>query len=162
MSLTNTGKPFETCLAHVFDAYRACGVMDVRKVEPPIKILQRGSVKAVIFLDNPFLDYIGSWRERGGRMIALEAKSTATNHLAVGKTGGVTARQWQALTDWSSAGAAAGIIWECPAGVFFVPLGQAAKAANNRARVTPEFGIKLPPGKGFVFFDVAAAMRVVY
>lgn len=162
MRLSNSGKSFETVLQHIFDAYRACGVMDVRHVDPPVKIIGGGKNRQVIFQDNYFVDYIGSWRERSGRMIALEAKSTAINHLAVGKTGGVTARQWKALTDWSGAGAAAGIIWECPAGVFFVPLGQAAKAANNRCRVTPEFGLKLAPGKGFVFFDVAAAMRVVY
>ena len=162
MSFTNSGKPFEKMLEHVFDAYRACGIMDIRKTDPPVKVVGTGVRRQVIFMDNPWVDFLGSWREKSGRMIALEAKSTATNHLAVGKTGGVTARQWQALTDWSSAGAAAGIIWECPAGVFFVPLGQAAKAANNRCRVTPEFGIKLPPGKGFVFWDVAAALRIVY
>lgn len=162
MSLSNTGKTFEKVLTHVFYAYRSTGIMDVRKTDPPVKVVGTGGRRQVIFMDNPWVDFLGAWKERSGRMIALEAKSTATNHLAVGKTGGVTARQWQALTDWSAAGAVCGILWECPAGVYFVPLGQAAQAAQNRCRVTPEFGIKLQAGKGFVFFDVAAAMRVVY
>ncbi len=162
MSLSNSGKRFETVLTHIFDAYRSTGIMDIRKTDPPVKVVGAGGRRQVIFMDNCFVDFMGAWKERSGRMLALEAKSTAENSLSVGKTGGVTARQWRALCDWSAAGAACGILWECPAGVFFVCLGNANEAIKSGKRLKPENGIRLQPGKGFVFFDVAAALRLVY
>lgn len=162
MSLTNTGKSFETRLQTTFDAYRNLRVMDVRKVEPPCKIVGTGRFRKVIFLENPFLDFTGVWTERSGRSLHFEAKSTAGNSLSVGKTGGVTARQMDALRDWTNAGAIAGVLWECPAGVFYCGAGRANEIAIGRCALKPEFCHKLEAGKGYILYNIWKVLHEIY
>jgi penicillin-binding protein-related factor A (putative recombinase) len=162
MSLTNTGKPFETRLKHVFDAYRSIHVMNVHKCEPPCRVVGGGRNRQVIFLDNPYLDWNGVWTERGGRGLHFESKSTSENRLSIGKTGGVTGLQMQALADWTNAGAISGVIWECPSGVFYATAGTCAEIAGQRRRLEPENCHELKQGMGFIIYDLAAALRVIY
>lgn len=161
--MTNHGKSFEGDLAKTFAALRSIGVMTVEKVEPPVRVIGGGKrSRQVIFLDNPFLDFTGAWTERDGRALHFEAKHTSENSLAIGKTSGVNERQFQALKDWTNAGAVAGVIWQCPAGTFYLTAGMCASFACGRARLKPENGHILTQGKGFILFDLAPVLRSIY
>ena len=162
MILRNDGRRFEKMLEHIFDAYRSTKEMDVRKTEPPCRTVGTGHKRQVIFLENPWTDFTGCWTERSGRMIALEAKSTSEDRLSIGKSGGVTERQFLALMDWAAAGAAVGVLWDCPSGVFFVSLAACSEVANSRTRLQPENCIKIPSGNGFIVYDIAQVLRQLY
>jgi len=105
----NTGKELEKTLAAVHRDLRHRGQADLEKVDPPVKVIGGGSFRKVTFQKNPFLDYIGTLA--CGRMIQLEAKSTAKLTLPCGGKAGVTETQISAMRRWNAAGALTGVVW---------------------------------------------------
>lgn len=113
------GKGFEHDIIERAKVYEAKKYLVLRKVDPPSRII-RGRV---LFLANPFLDFVGSFTERGGRAIFLEAKETHEDKLGIGaKTNGITDKQLHSLRVWHHSGAIAGTLWKCPAGVYLIPI----------------------------------------
>lgn len=103
------GNAFETLLEMIHDAYKEAGRAHIEKVDPPTKVVGKGKV---IYLANPFLDYVGSWKHRNGRMIVMEAKSTQKHRLQLGnEKGGLTANQIKAMGQWHYSGALTGLLW---------------------------------------------------
>lgn len=105
------GRPFEAYLEMIFAAYAAQGRAQIEKVAPPTAMVGGPGRWRPVHLLNPFLDYTGTWTERGGRSLHLEAKSTEKHLLPVGVEGGVTAEQMAALERWQKAGAVAAVLW---------------------------------------------------
>lgn len=107
-----SGKAFENWVDSWCRIYEKAGRATIRKVDPPTRIV---GGRRIIFLPNPFLDYIGSWTERGGRTIVLEAKANVKRSkrlpVNVEKGAGVRVKQWTWLQNWERAGAAAGVLW---------------------------------------------------
>ena len=78
---TKRGKEFEDILARICDCYRQSGRAKIHKVDPPSKMVGRGPGARIIYGVNPFLDFIGTWSERGNRSLMMEAKSTSNHRL---------------------------------------------------------------------------------
>lgn len=103
----NDGKKFENQISESLFEYQRQRLMRVKKVEQPIRMFGR----RVIHLKNPFLDYIGCWTERFGRMVAFEAKSTSKPTLQT-HSGGLTEAQIDALRWWKKSGAIVFMLWQ--------------------------------------------------
>lgn len=104
------GKTFQTRLELTLMGYKNAGIADLEKVEQPIKVQGTRPNIRVVMLENPWLDYMGTWK--GGRMIMLEAKSTDDERLPIDvKSGGVTLGQVKAIRRWHAAGAAVAVVW---------------------------------------------------
>lgn len=164
--MKNGGTEFETHVEIVCDAYRAQGLADIEKVAPPVKVFgmdARGMAR-VALLTNPFLDFVGTWTEQGGRAIHLEAKATSTPRLPVGNKDGVDADQLANLRRWYKAGAAVGVLWQHAETVRFVSLTMIEHALNVDQRKSVPWidGYILPPGPGLVSFDFLAMLRVLF
>lgn len=161
----NTGTDFETHVALVCDAYRAQRRADITKVEPPTKTLFIGPGRTkTIHLENPYLDFVGAWTERGGRAVHIEAKTTQAPRLPVGNDAGVSAEQLTNLKRWHAAGAAVGVLWEHDGQVRFVTITaiEHARTVEDRASVKWANAYPIPPGDGFVSFDFLAILSVLY
>lgn len=154
------GKWLEEEITRIAGAYRTRGQLHLEKVDPPTRIF-RGQV---IFLQNPFLDFAGAWRERGGRAIFLEAKSTDDPKLEIGK-GGLRDAQRQALRNWQLSGAAVGIIWGLSRAqeLRWVPLEAIdAQLRNGTKHLKWDNATPLPRGTGWVTWDFLHALRLYH
>lgn len=162
MSIHNQGSGFEEQILRICEVYRQKGVLELEKVEPPVRVVGTGIRRKVIFMRNPFLDYVGVWRSRGGRAVFLEAKSTKEPKLPFG-SGGLSDGQIANLIRWHESGAAAGVLWEHFGDMRFVPIPalQAMSEAGVRhikwGNATP-----VPPGLGFVFWDFESVLARYY
>lgn len=160
----DSGKNFEDRLQEVADAYAARYWLRLRRVFPPARILGGGKFRRVIFTENPHLDFCGSWTERQGRMIQIEAKSTAKPKLPIMvETGGLRRKQSEAIFDWHRAGACVFLLWECGGVVRFFTVKQLwsacdAVAGGGRKHIRHETGAEVKPGNG-VEFDFLQNMR---
>lgn len=150
----NTGKEFESTLEAVFEGYRKRGIADVQKVDPPVRVVGPPKFKRVILLENPWLDFVGTWTEMGGRMLVIEAKSTEEPRLELGD-GGFTKAQQDAMARWHRSGALTGLVWYHGGAVKVITHGMVQMAL--------EMGVKsfkwrhlpgTPKGEGWVLWDV--------
>lgn len=98
------GGTLERSIEAVHTYYLLTGVAKVHKVDPPVRIVGR----RVIFLENPFLDYIGTLA--GGQTIAIEAKETCEPRLELSGTK-LTGKQSRSLDQWRHFGAIAFLLW---------------------------------------------------
>lgn len=159
----NTGKGFEGMVETILLQYQCRGLLRVKKVDPPTRVVGSGAFRKVIFLANPFLDFAGTWTERGGRAVFFECKSTTEQRLAVGSSSGVTQDQCDALCHWQNAGAVTFVLWEVkPLGkVFFATpvMLAAALEKSGRKSITPADCEPVPQGVGHVFFDFLKLMH---
>lgn len=155
----NDGKSFEALVATICGHYAARGILRARKVDPPTKTFGKGKI---IHLENPFLDFVGTWTERSGRALFFECKSTSSHRLPFG-AGGITDNQTESLRQWAYAGAVAFVLWEYKGLVKLIPqtvLGLAlAKGARSIMWEAEEQGTQVLPGLGFIMYDFAAVMR---
>jgi len=179
----NTGKPFESEIERVLIQYQSAGILRMKKVDPPLRYIGPGKV---LHLANPFVDFVGCWTERGGRMIAMECKSTkrkpkpnretfAEPRLPLGEVfaeprlplgdGGLTERQVDALRHWSAAGAVAFLLWrhgDADTALIPWPAIRAVVAAGQRRHLLWSDGVLVRRGLGFVTVDFVAEMRKVF
>lgn len=157
-----TGKDFEKNLEDVFAAYKRRGIAKIEKVDPPVRVIGGGKFRKIIFLENPWLDYAGTWTEFGGRQLIIEAKSTQDERLPiVEKEGGVTLKQIDDLLDWHRHGAAVGIVWHKAKEVKVItPATLAAvRSMGLKAFQWRHLGPVVPRGEGFILWDVLGAIR---
>lgn len=108
----NTGIPFQSKIEATARQYQAANWLRLRKVDPPTRVLGGGAGRRIIFLPNPFLDFVGAWTERKGRMVVIECKSTSKPKLPFDSSGGITTAQLDSLRNWHNAGAVAFVLWE--------------------------------------------------
>lgn len=93
-------------------AIREARYYTLEKVDPPVRVMGFGANRRVLFLKNPFLDFVGCWTAGGGRMIACECKETNEPKLAFGSTSGINAQQCENLFRWRNAGGIAFVLWQ--------------------------------------------------
>lgn len=133
----NTGKRFENMVSASAAHYQAEGLLRIKKVEPPTRIVGGGQARRVIFMENPFLDWVGAWTERRGRAVFIECKSTGEGKLPFDGNG-VTTLQLDAMRNWSNAGAVAFVLWEWKDRIKVVPV-SIFKAARDAVRIGQGF-----------------------
>lgn len=109
------GKEFESAIIKTAFNYERNRLLVLRKVDPPT--VQFGG--RLIRKRSPFLDFVGSWTERGGRALFLEAKSVNQGVLPIGDRG-LKPEQWNSMRVWHWAGALTGIIWRHSTGVVWI------------------------------------------
>jgi len=159
----NNGRAFEGLVETILTHYAGAGLLRLKKVEPPTRTFGGAGRRQVVYLANPFLDFIGAWTEAGGRTVCLEVKSTQENRLPMGGTSGLSGTQVETIFHWENAGAVVAVIWECPEGVFMVrPAGVRRAIAAGRKSLKPEDGLRVPRGTGWVVWDFLSLLRVVY
>jgi penicillin-binding protein-related factor A (putative recombinase) len=139
----NDGREFQDAVAAQLKEYQFKGVMRLKRVSPPTRIVGSGQFRKVIFLENPFHDFLGCWTAGGGRLVLIECKSTEEARLPVGGSGGVTEDQWNELRHWENANAVAFVLWyvrsEPGAWFFTVPMMKSV-LETGRKSVRPENG----------------------
>lgn len=161
MNTPNPGRAFEGMLSRIWEEYERRGVMKVEKVEPPCRILGGGGPRRVIFLENPNLDYVGVWTGAGCRALQIEAKTTQSTRLALG-AGGLSETQQRAMERWHGAGAVVFVLWLTEARLYLIPWQTIRDVGQLRRSLTPEHGIAVPAGRGWVLWDVEAVMQVIW
>ena len=154
------GSAFESLVEQHWMAYDKQGVCKVEKVDPPTRM----AGKFLIQLDNPFLDYVGSWTERGGRMIVIEAKTTLEPRLPIlGKSGGMTEKQIESFKRWHAMKAAVAVLWQHDDEIRLVHSIHIEEAEwNQRKSIRWDQADKIPRGKGFLLFDWMKSLRELY
>lgn len=143
----------------VASVYERAGRLRLVKVDPPIAIV-RG---VVIQKENPFLDFIGAWTERAGRLLAIEAKETTEPRLAVGGASGLNRKQLDAIANWNASGALAFLLWRHAGEVKLWPYQHIHAASKGRSSIRWEAGgVRCPQGIGYILFDFRAVMQTVF
>lgn len=164
----NDGRAFEEIFKKTCAAYFQSRVLRLTKVEPPVRVLGWGPNRKVIFLENPFSDWIGTWTERGGRMLMIETKSTSEPRLRMSEDGGLSINQIEWQKRWHFAGAAVGIVWEWRTSdlghsAVFVPIGRAWEIwKSGRRHIKFEEGDPIHQGQGFALVDFLPNLRRWY
>jgi penicillin-binding protein-related factor A (putative recombinase) len=155
----NTGKGFEAEIEATAAAYQAQGIAMLRKVDPPVAIIWPTDPKTgerrqrVIFKRNPFTDFMGAYTARGGQMLAVECKSTATHRLGL-REGQLGPDQRIAMYTWCKAGGAVCVLWQWAGRVcLFTSEMIAAAEARGDKSLCFENGIPVPHGTGAVIWD---------
>lgn len=165
----NDGGAFEEMFLRTCEAYLNQSVLRLLKVEPPTKVIREPAAthsrgRRVIFLENPFPDFIGTWTERAGRALMIETKSSMEPVLRIGEGCNLSLKQAIWLARWSEAGAACGVVW-CYSGhgSVFLPIGQINEViSSGRRSIKFDEGDRIEQGKGFVLVDFAANLRRWY
>lgn len=155
----NDGRAFQKSIALTGLGYDQAMIATLAKVDPPNFIVGTGQLRRVIFKANPFLDFIGVWTSRHGRMLMVEAKSTATHRLPLNRSGGITTEQLATIYRWRYAGAAVAVLWIWnDRVVLFTP--EMLRAANTRGdkSLVHEDGIPVPRGTGRIVWDFLPAL----
>lgn len=160
--MRNSGKPWEEMIQTSADVYERQGFLRLSKVDPPTKMVGPGRV---IWLKNPFLDFVGSWTERQGRALMLEAKSTKDPTLKLRqKDNGVTEDQLWAIDRWHRSGAVTGVLWHVrdKAMYYLSPMALASALIEGRRNVGVDDGVRFTQGVGMVLADFLPALDAVW
>lgn len=162
--MNNDGRGFQKEIERCLIQYQRDGLLRCKKVDPPVRVIGFGARRQVIFQVNPWLDYVGAWRERGGRLVTFEAKSTADPRLPFGKEAGVSKDQLEAMHHWGQTGAAVFVLWQVRnIGTFFVLESAFVRARDEgRRSVRPEDGRLIRQGIGFATVHFLEIMREVW
>ncbi len=152
----NNGKTFEALLTRIFTAYEDRGIATLRKVDPPTRVVGKPPRQRVIYLENPFLDYVGVQRATG-RALFIEAKSTMEPRLEIGteKTEGrgLSLPQINNMERWNQAGAGVCVLWGYGDAIRLVTLQQIHRSAVTRRSVPWDDAWHIPQGPGFIIYD---------
>ncbi len=155
----NDGHGFESSLAKVNAIYEQRGLATVCKVEPPVKSFGHGITHRTIYLPNPFVDFCGSWTERGGRAMHFEAKSTSEPALPCQAKGGFSQSQRDSMARWRTAGAVTFLLWEMHGQTRFWTYDMVQAGLQDRASLVWADGHVVGAGKGWLFIDWLATVR---
>jgi len=154
----NDGRSFEKTLETINSQYERQGRATVSKVEPPCRVIGWGPQRKVIFLPNPYPDFLGVWTELGSRPLFFEAKSTSEPRLANDKSH-LSDNQLEAMRRWRTAGAATFLLWEMAGVVTFWTMAMIEAGLSARRSLVFEDGHQVESGTGFVFHDYLATAR---
>lgn len=105
--MKNRGTEFEKRLQAVHNVYAMNRVAKIQKVTPPALVIKG----KMILMQNPWLDFAGTWTEQQGRTLIIEAKLTEKPTLDLCVQGGLSENQYSNLWAWSNAGAVVGLVW---------------------------------------------------
>ncbi len=162
---------FENEVLKVGQAYKAAGLADIEKVDPPTRTFGHGRSLRTIYLVNPFLDIIGTWTEMGGKTLQLECKVTNDPTLSLGyiredgeasSSNGITAAQIQAGLRWSAAGAACAYLWRFDNQTRLVTPSMCVAQLKHRKSFRWADAHPVPQGTGFILIDFLALLRRIH
>ena len=153
----NDGRQFQALLETIHSAYESRGIAMLRKTDPPVRVIGSPFKARVIFQENPWLDYAGTWGANDGRAIIIEAKATSEPTLRIipeGKDGaGIKHAQLVNAEAWRDAGAAVAFLWHYNAEVRIFTPAMVRAALTDRKSLRWIDVHKIPQGEGFIVFD---------
>lgn len=156
----NDGRAFQKELEMTAGGYQSRRIATLRKVDPPTRIVGGRESRRVIFLANPFPDFVGAWTARSGRAIFVEAKSTKTHLLAFNGDNGLTAAQWGALKTWRHCSAAVALVWQWNGRVALFTAEMLLEAEARAAKsIAHENGLPVLAGPGSIIWDFLAVLE---
>lgn len=157
---SNDGRRFEELFESVVTQYNYKRVLKLAKVDPPTRVVGPGRI---IFLANPFSDYVGSWSERQGRAIFIEVKSTMEDTLPIREDSCLKNKQIDDLIMWHGVGAAVGVVWESNFRAGFLPIGLIDSIRRSgRKHIRFDEADPIPQGVGLILFDFVVNLRRWY
>lgn len=163
----STGTAYEKSVRLTCEAYEQAGIAYLEKVAPPVHVSRRPAgpgkkpIVDVRLLENPFLDFVGTWEARGGKLLMLECKYTTDPLLSIGGDHGIKGKQLASAIRWERSGAAVAFLWRCAAG------GQDTRLVTPnmvRAQLTRRKSLRwvdahpVPQGKGFILIDFLSVL----
>lgn len=158
---SNDGRSFQKEIERTCGAYHSRRVAVLRKCDPPTRLVGSGAQRRVLFMANPFLDFVGTWTTHHGRALFIECKSTGTHRLPFARSGGITAEQVSTIKTWRLAGAAAAILWRFNDGVVLITPEDLLEAERTGAKsLTYASGRYVPRGEGNVLWDFLPVLEV--
>lgn len=147
----DAGRGFETDLETICHIYEERRLGYFEKVAPPTRTVGTGAFRRIIYLRNPFLDFIGCLPS--GRAVFFEAKSTSKPSLAAGGKDGFTEKQFDAMKRWRHAGAIAFLLWEYQGTVRLFAECMISAGLEERKSLVWYDGLAVPAGNGFLLHD---------
>ena len=159
-NLLNDGRAFQKEIEMTAKVYAITGNATLAKVDPPTRVFGAGAARRMIYLANPFPDFVGAWTAEGGRALFIEAKSTKTHRLPFKRHGGLTLEQYSALMRWHFAGAAVAVVWQyagCVA-LFNADMLAQASARGDKSLVHAN-GLSVARGTGACVWDFLATLK---
>lgn len=159
----NTGKFLEQLITTIGNAYEAHRILKLAKVDPPSFVVRKESRYQAFFKRNPFVDYIGSWSKRGGRTLAIEAKSTSKPTLALCCEGGLRENQYINLHAWQNSGAAVGVLWEYDKTIKFLSLNKIMTILDTgKKSISFDLADEVKQGQGYILYDFEKNLEATY
>jgi hypothetical protein len=156
----NDGRGFQAELVMTCEAYLKRGTAKIVKVDPPTRVVGGGAARKVIFMHNPFLDFVGCWEAHHGRAIMIEAKAHDSGRLGIDAGGGLTSTQWSSLRSWRKAGAVCCVLWRRKAEVrLFLPEKIQDELDSGGRSLTFESGLPVAQGAGEVIWDFLSVLE---
>lgn len=160
------GRSLEHELEIIASLYAERGILRLGRTTPPTRTWREGESQRVCFLKNPWLDYAGTWTEREGRMLLIEAKTThePVLNLAAGKDGkgGLSKNQIENLMLWEKAGAAVGCIWQWQGKCVWINTKDIQREFPKVKHVYFRDLPPIPQGEGFILIDFVQNLRINY
>jgi penicillin-binding protein-related factor A (putative recombinase) len=165
-NVKNTGLSFQKEIETTGKGYQKSeeGIL-FHKVDFPLRIVGTKENRKFIPQRNPFLDYSGVvWIGDRGYRLDFEAKSTKTNRLPIGRSGGITATQVEAIREWGNAGSVVFVLWKVmPEDKVGLVWGKELVAMVEDGLVSIKFSdpnvCPIERGKGFVLWDFLKEIR---
>lgn len=158
----SAGTAFEKSIRQTCDAYYSAGIAYLEKVAPPVLVLRPpGRLPVIRLLENPFLDFVGTWTARDGKLLMIECKYTTGDTLSIGAESGIKLKQLEACEKWERAGAATAILWRSAAGGHDTRI---LTPDMVRAQLTRRKSFRwcdahaVPQGRGFILIDFLAIL----
>tara|TARA_R110000782_G_scaffold12895_4_gene38131 strand:+ start:250 stop:768 length:519 start_codon:yes stop_codon:yes gene_type:complete len=152
-----SGDGLEYEIGLICDAYAQQGLAKIHKVDPPTRLVRQGKKVFGVQLPSPFIDWIGSWTKRGGRLVHLESKNTKEPRLGLLTETGLKPDQYQKLIDWDRSGATVGVLWGHRGAMKLISLPTIAHAIETGDKSLKwRHHRSCPRGKGFVTWDFLA------
>lgn len=160
---SNDGRTFQATLDMICAEYARRGIADIRKVDPPVRVMGTGKHRRVIFLANPWLDYHGVLA--GGRAVAIEAKSTSAPTLAIvpqdSKNSGIQHHQHQTAMRLEAMGAAVGYLWHFDGRIRIVTPSMVNAQLLRRKSMRWIDAYPVPAGEGLILADFVACLQTL-
>lgn len=162
----NDGRDFQKQLEATCAEYHRRRVAYLRKVDAPVRVFWKQEAngtrrQVVVFLQNPWLDFVGTWIARRSRTLLIEAKSTSTHRLPFKKEhGSLSIEQFNSIRTWHLCGAAVAVVWrfgdKC---CLYTPAMLLAAEASGAKSLVFESGIPVSYGTGNVMWDFLPVME---
>ena len=160
--MKNDGKAIERMLEQINGGYLALGEAKIEKVDPPVRVFNGRT----IFMQNPFLDYTGTWRkdpDKPALPIHFEVKKLAENRMRIAAPSGagISEKQFGNLDSWRNYGAVVFVLWYKDNAFRLLTFPMLRDALHRGEKsIKWDDAIGTDKGVGWIFWDYLKTVRL--